>query len=334
MKTGQKLLTIALIILLGVMLGVFIYSKTGIKDFVEQKKNEKLDKDIVAKVADTTISEAESRVYLAAMRNQIESIYGEEVWDYKVDDDGTKYSELMKNGVLDKIIYVKLVCANAEGYGVTLTADDKLDVEEYVTDFFAGITEDTAKEYNLSKELVTKIYEENILAAKVYDKITLNYTVDANEENCRQGTYVITKINKFYLDTGGNKVYYSEEELSSIKSRANLAQSAMKGGDAYQVALNEGSMDEPRINCGIEYFPEEMREEVKALTDGQTGTVFENEESYIIVHCEEDYNEEATKKAIKQKIDADRDAYFNSLYTLWRDGAEIEIDKEKWEQIN
>ena len=108
----------------------------------------------------------------------------------------------------------------------------------------------------------------------------------------------------------------------------------MKGGDAYQVALNEGSMDEPRINCGIEYFPEEMREEVKALTDGQTSTVFENEESYIIVHCEEDYNEEATKESIKQKINADRDAYFNSLYTLWRDGAEIEIDKEKWEQIN
>lgn len=335
MNRTVKIVILVLIVILGVFLGVFIYRKTNIKDYVEQKRNERLENDVIAIVADRSVSEAEARVYLAAMKSQIESIYGDEVWNYTVDDEGTEYSELMKDSVLDKIIYIKLVCANAEEYGVTLTADDKLDVDKYVTEFFAGISEKTADEYDLTKDMVTKIYEENVLAAKVYDKITLNYTVDANEENCRQGQYVIFKINKF-TETDGKKEYLSEEELIQVKSRAEGACSAMKAGNPYQVASgnSDNAVDEPRVLCGKDYFPVEIADTVFTLKDGEITQVLEDEDFYYVVYCENDYDEQATKEAIQKKITDDRNAYFNSLYTKWRDSANIEVDEEKWSKID
>lgn len=322
-----------LIVILGVFLGIFIYKKTNIREFVENRRNEHLANDIVATVADRSITEAEARVYLAAMKSRIESIYGEEVWNYKVDDEGTAYSELMKNSVLDKMIYIKLVCANAEEYGVELTADDRLDVEKYVTDFFAGISEDTAEEYDLTRDMVTKIYEENVLAAKVYDKITLNYNVEANSENCRQARFVIAKIDKFTVDTEGNRVYYSEDELAELRNRLNGVYSAMKNGDAYQAALSSGSLEEPRVTCGKEYFPAEAAEAAFALTDGGLSDIIETDESFYIIYCEEDNDASATEEAIQTKIYTERKEYFNSLYTLWRDSASIELDEEKWDKI-
>lgn len=333
MKKSVRIITVVLIILLGVCLGIFIYKKTNIREYVENKRNEHLSNDVVATVADRSITEAEARVYLAAMQSRIESIYGEEVWDYKVDDEGTEYSELMRSSVLDKIIYIKLVCANAEEYGVELTADDRLDVEAYVTDFFAGISEDTAKEYDLTKEMVTKIYEENVLAAKVYDKITLNYTVEANSENCRQARFVIAKINKFSVDTEGNRVYYSEDELAELKNRVNGVYASMKNGDVYQTALSAGSLEEPRVTCGTDYFPTEAAEAAFALADGELSGIIETDESFYIIYCEEDNDVSATEEAIQTKIDTERKAYFNTLYTLWRDSASIEIDEEKWDKI-
>ncbi|MGN0164747.1 MAG: SurA N-terminal domain-containing protein [Lachnospiraceae bacterium] len=333
MKKSYSIIILVLIVILGTGLGIFIYKKTGLKDYVEQKKNERLENDIVATVADRTITETEAQIYLAAMKSQIESIYGEEVWSYKIDDEGTQYSEIMKQSVLDKMIYIKLVCANAEGYGVKLTADDRLDVDKYVTDFFGGISEETATKYDLTEEMVTKIYEENVLAAKVYDKITLNYNVDANSDNCRQGRFIVMKLNKYEM-VDGEKKYFSDEELLQISTRAEGICSAMKNGNAYQVAVSNGTLEEPRITCGQDYFSEEIREEVFALSEGELSPVLQDQDSFYVVYCEQDYDEKATEAAIQSKITEERNAYFTTLYTTWKDSANIKVDEEKWGKIN
>lgn len=333
MKKKFRIIVLILIVVLGSVLGVFIYKKTNIGSFVEKKKNESLEKNVVASVAERTVTEAEARVYIAAMSSQIESIYGDEVWSYVVDEEGTKYSDLMKDNVLEKIIYIKLVCANADQYGVELTADDKLDVDKYVTDFFAGISRETSEKYNLTKELVTKIYEENILASKVYDKITLNYEVDADSESCRQARFVILKLDKYHTDSKGDKVYYLEDEIIELRKRAEGFRSAMKGGNQYQIALNSGSLEEPRVTCGRDYFPEEVADKVFSLEDNMLGDVIESEDAFYVVYCEEDNDDKATEAAIEEKILSDRKVYFNSLYTLWRESVDVEIDYEKWDKI-
>lgn len=334
MKKGTAIIVIVLIIVLGVILGVFIYDRTNIRSFVETRRNEKLANDVIATVAGRNVSETEAIIYLAAMRSRIEAIYGEEVWSYKVDDEGTEYSELMKDSVLDKIIYIKLVCANAEEYGVELTADDKINIEEYVNDFFAGISEDTARKYDLTEDIVTKIYEENVLATKVYDRITLNYDVDANEENCRQARFIITKIDKYTTDADGNRVFYSEEDLDKIRNNANGVYQSMKGGNVYQAALGSGSLEEPRVTCGLSDLPVEVGESAFALTDGEMSEILEAEDAYYIFYCEEYNDSSATEAAIQNKITNERKAYFNTLYALWSESANIEIDEEKWDRIN
>ncbi len=334
MKKNFAAIIIALIAVLGVFLGIFIYDKTNIRQYVENRRNKKLENDVVASVAGKNITETEARVYLAAMRSKVEGIYGGEIWDYTVDDEGTKYSELMKKSVLDKLIYVKLVCANAKEYGVELDADDRIDIQGYTDNFFAGISQETAEEYMLTEEIVKKIFEENVLAAKVYDKITLNYDVDANEDNCRQARFVIAKIDKFTVDSDGNKTYYSEEELTAVKNTALGVRQSMRTGNAYQAAKASGSLEEPRVTCGTEDLPEDVREAAFALTDGALSEVLESKDAFYIFYCEEDNDADATANAIQDKITKDRNSYFNTLYALWSESASIEIDEDKWDEID
>ena len=190
MKKIIRILIPVLIIAVGFTAGILIYRKTGIKDMVEKNRAAENEKDVIATIGKRTFTTKEAKVYLTSVKNQTELIYGDEVWNYRITAADKSYKEMMKDNMLEKIKYIKVVCEHASEYDVTLSQEDMADVSAYVSDFFAGITESTATEYELTNELLTKIYSENILANKVYSKITLNHDTSANETNCRQADHI------------------------------------------------------------------------------------------------------------------------------------------------
>ena len=208
MKKVLKILLPLLIIAAGFTAGILIYRNTGIKDMVDKNRAEENESDVIATIGKKTLTIQEARVYLTSVKNQTEAIYGSEVWDYRPKDTDGDYKSMVKESMLQKIKYIKVVCEHAHEYAVTLTPEDMAEVSAYVSDFFAGITESTANEYGLNSELLTKIYGENIRAGKVYSKITLNHNSSANEENCRQAGFLCMCFKKYSMDEQNNPVYY------------------------------------------------------------------------------------------------------------------------------
>lgn len=334
MKKALKIIIPVLIIAAGIAVGLFLYRKTGIIDFVENKRTESTEKDVVLTISGKSLNEKEARAYLASMKNQVESIYGSEIWDYKLDEKGTNYAGMMKERMLDKIIFIKLVCANASGYGVELTADDRVDIDGYVNEFFANISEDTASEYDLTNELVTKIYSENMLAEKVYDKITLNYKTTANEDNCRQADFLRMVFSKTYINEDGETITYTGEDLENVKSRAQAAYTAAKDGDFKTVALAYNPEADAEVTCGLSDLPQGIGEKIMALGEGSISEVLEAPDAFYIYYCKKAKNEEATASAVQKRESEERDEYFMQLYEGWRDNADIVINTDKWENLN
>lgn len=324
---------IIMLIALGVVLGIFVFKKTKISDLVITKKNESLAEDVVAKVGKKNITKTELGAYYAAMKSEVESIYSDKVWDFKVSESGTSYQEVLKSSVLDKIIFIKLVCSFASEYGVELTPDDYITIEGYVNDFFASINKDVASEYNLTKEIVSNIYRENVLCKKVYDKITLNADTNANEENCRQADFIRIVLYKYEITPEGEKSYYNEEEVENIKKEASIYAAKSSANEFYNLARRVSQADDPRITCGVSDIEASISEAVFKLGKDEMTDILETDDAIYIYYCENDKNSDATIKAITEKTEKDRKMYFSTLYTKWKDSTTIEIDDEKVKSV-
>lgn len=334
MKRLIKIGLAALAVVLGIILGTFVYRNTDIQGFADKKRDEQLQNDTVIKIADMTVSKTEAVAYLEAMKDKIEGIYGTEVWNYRLDSEGTEFYDTMKQGVLDKLIYIKIICANADVYGVKLAAADELNIDEYVAGFFAGINEETAEEYNLTEAVVRRIYEENVLADKVYESITLSHEVNADEENCRQADFQVIEIDKFLLDGEGTKVYFEAEKLEEIKKKAGDAAAELSSGaDFKSVALVYSDNSQLEVTCGASELPLSIEEQVMSLKAGENSGVLETSESFLIYKCINEKNQEATEEAVEKAIKEGREEYFSSLFALWKEGTDIEINQKLWDSL-
>ncbi len=334
MKKSIKILIPILIIIVGFTAGIFLYRKTGIKDMVEKNRAEENDRDIIATFGNRTLTIQEAKVYLTSVKNQTELIYGREVWDYKAEGTDKNYKELMKSNMLEKIKYIKVVCEHAGEYDVTLSTEDMADVSAYVSDFFAGISESTANEYKLNTELLTKIYSENILANKVYSKITLNHDSGANETNCRQGDFLCMSFKKYKTDEDNNPVYLDENDLAELKKNAESAYNAAKNGDFRAVATAYCAGEEIELTAGKDELPAEIADSVMMLSVGETSSLLESRDAYYVFKCVNYKNEDATKTAVQKKINQEREDYFRSIYEGWYKKTDISIDTEKWDSVS
>ena len=314
----------------GIYAGLFVYKKAGISDLVISGKNDRLAADVVAKVGRKDISVTELKAYYAAMQNEVESIYSDKVWDFKVSENGTTYRDVLKSSVLEKIIFIKLVCSHADEYGVELTPDDNITIEEYVNDFFESISSDTAQRYNLTKEIVKGIYSDNVLCKKVYDKITLNAKSDADEDNCRQADLLRLVVYKYENTSEDGKNYYSDDELEIMRSNLKgYADKVTNANDFLMLAKRESEDDEVKITCGRESLDKSVAEKVMALKAGEMTGLLETDDGFYLYFCENPSNADATAKAVTEQTEKDRKMYFSSLYAKWKDNTSIEIDEEK-----
>ena len=333
----NKKLIIAIVLILiaaaGFGLGVYFYKNTGIADFVEKKRTESSESNVVASINDYNLTVDECRVYIAALTNQIESIYGNEIWNYKLDTEGTSYEEMMKKSLLEKLIYIKLVCSMADDVGVSLDSNDTVNINGYVADFFAGISEDTAENYGLTTDLITEIYKDNVLARKVYDSLTLNYDVNATTENCRQGDFIRIFIKKYRIKEDGEYIYYAGDELADVYDRAKAAREEAAAGNFADVAARYDESGQTEITLGADALTEETASVVMGLKEGEISEVLDTDDYYCIYYCVSSYNADATALRVQAATAEGRDEYFRNLYDEWYADADIRIDNDKWYEL-
>ena len=90
------------------------------------------------------------------------------------------------------------------------------------------LSEEQKKEYNISKELVENVYEDNLLATKVYEYLTLNVDTSTEETEVRHMVLRYIMLPKTYENKSGETVFYSDEEIAARKSRIEAVKAAIK----------------------------------------------------------------------------------------------------------
>ena len=64
----------------------------------------------VVRIGDIQVDYREAMLYLQSTKEEYEAMYGEEIWQYELAEDGSTLGEWVKDQTLEQIIYMKIIC--------------------------------------------------------------------------------------------------------------------------------------------------------------------------------------------------------------------------------
>ncbi len=291
---------------------------------------------VILSVNNQDVSFDELRIYLQSNKEEIESTYGTDIWTLEIDDEGTTYESMLKQAVLDEVIYLKLVCSQAESLGITLTEDELLDVDEYTAQFLSNFSSEAMEYYSVDKDIIRNIYKDNVLSNKVYESLTLNVDTNVSEEEARQRVFQYILVGKYGYDAEGNRFEYTQDQLEEAQSRAiKLHEEALTTNNFKDFALaNSDDQDEVEITVGKGDMMTQLEKVAFALKEGEISEVVDTDEGWFIFYCVEEMNQEATDAKKEEIISERQEEAFKEKYAAWDSSKEVSIDQELFDSIS
>lgn len=313
-------------------------TSNSIKTEAQETENAETDLsgEVVLSVGDTEVSYREVLLYMQSYKEEYESLYGEDIWSYTIDNEGNTFESLFKEQLLEEIKYLKTVCAQAQELEITLGEDELLDVDEYTADFMSSFTAEQLEHYKIDKEIVKKIYMDNVLANKIYESLTLNVDTDVSDEEARQMVLQYILVANHTYDEEGNRVEYNEEQLKQAKERADqLREQALTEENFYTLAsANTDDEDEIEITAGKGDMMTELEKVAFSMKQGEISNVIETDMGYFILYCVSELDREATD-AVKEELIAKRqEEAFDTRYTEWEKNTKTSLNDELWNSIS
>ncbi|MBO7631416.1 MAG: hypothetical protein J6S78_03705 [Lachnospiraceae bacterium] len=308
--------------------------KGGKKNGNDLPTSQGFTKDVLMRIDGHDVSYAEANIYLLSMREEVETLYGTGIWDFRFTRDGRTYSELMKDELLEKIIYIKLVGSMANEFDVALGADDVLNVNDYTKNFLNSITEETAKRYGITEELVRSIYTDNVLAKKVYETVTLNVDAKPDEKETQRSDFYYLFKTKVYTDNEGKSITVTGDALRELRGDMKiLLEQAIGAEDFYNFAKEHTDAPNIEMTIGRDSFSKDITDMLFALPEGSVSNVVETADGLYIFCCKKKINEAETQRAEEEAFARICKEYFEELYKKWRANSKVEINEALWDAM-
>lgn len=287
------------------------------------------------RIGDTQVDYREGMIYLNAVQEDYEQYYGNGIWDYVIDSEGTTLGSRIKEDVLEQIIYIKVVCQKADELGIVLTEEELQQVEEQTKGYMEKIQASSLLRQGVNMDIVRRIYADNLLARKTFEVTTLNVDTDIPDEEAVQHRFQSIAIRNFRIDSSGNKITYEGAELEELIARVDtLWQQAKTTEDFYTLAYantEDSSMLE--FTGGEGDFPDSYEEAIMALREGELSQIIETDDYYYIFYCVSEFDVDATYEKKEEIISMRQEEDFQKKFEEWKQVIRIEINEEVWEKL-
>lgn len=294
--------------------------------------------ELVAMVGDIKVYYNEAMVYLKSAQDNYESIYGKGVWDVDIYGDGRSFEQVIKEEVIKQITELKVICDKAKDYELELDEDGLASSINYAVEHFEGMSDKDIDKYLITRQLLERIYADNLLAEKMFETLTINVDTNVSEMDARQITVQHILIYSTELDDAGNRIPMSleDKEAAYIKATA-LLEKAKTTEDFYTLAQENSQAEDIEFTFGRGKGPAEYNSsfELAAFTlkTGETSELISTDYGWHILYCVTDYDEGATTRVKEDIIEERRNNMFASLYEEWSVDYDVVVNSEIWNSI-
>lgn len=289
-------------------------------------KQQEEEVTVVYEFGKQDITYGEFYIYAKTIEEDYQKAYGNGIWTLEITTDaGTStVREVTIQDLIADINRVKVLVSKAEDLNMTLSDSEKAEAENIAAAFYKGLTEDDLEETEITKELVVKVIEENMIAEKVYNQIIAEYDFEISEEEARMTTFYDIVFECYSVKKDGTVKEYTDEKKATQLEKANEALSALAQEEdvTYDMIVDKYDLQyAASYTMGktemIEEYGESVAEKILELTDGEVSTVIESDYGYHIFKMIKENDKDLTKKNKEAIITEKQKEYFNGVYEEW-----------------
>ncbi|MCM1181841.1 MAG: peptidylprolyl isomerase [Roseburia sp.] len=276
---------------------------------------------------------AEIMVYMTNMKNQYEEAYGKEIWASAYN--GETLEENIKNTVLARIARIKAMNLLAQEQGVSLSQEELRKTAEAAKIYFDSLNETERTLMGVDEALITRMYEEYALAAKVYEYLIADINPEISDDEARTITVQHILIKTYSLNENNEAVPYSEMDRRGAYQRALEAYRRACNGEEFTSLIAEYSEDETgTYSFGKGSVETVLEEAAFNLGTGEISGIVETEQGYHIIKCISTFDREETDRNKMKIVEQRRKEVFNEEYSSFVEGLTRNIDQQLWESVS
>lgn len=274
------------------------------------------DDSVAVSIGKTTVSYAEYRAYDYFMKNQFESVLGQDVWNYKLDGDGRTVGQDATSDVLRLIIQVKVINRAAADQKVVLAADEKEAADNSASKYCESLSDEVKKEKGINAVLVSSIFEENKLAEKMYNIVIGKAKVKLSNEQCQAA-----RVQLIFLRA-------DKDNRETVKKTADeLRVQAEKENSFYSFAKEHTGAEQVESLVGRQDARAKLAEAVLKLKQGSISEVIEETDGYYIAYCVEEDSKDIRTEYKNQVVEERQNEAFAMAYSGWAAGYEVKASR-------
>ena len=289
-------------------------------------KQEEEEATVVYEFGKQDITYGEFYIYAKTVEEDYQKAYGNGIWTLELTTDaGTStVKDVTIADLIEDINRVKVLVNQAEDMNISLNDSEKAEAENTAAAFYKGLTEADCKETEITKELVVKVIEENMIAEKVYNQIIAEYDFEISEEEARMTTFYDIVFECYSVKKDGTVKEYTDEKKATQLEKANEALSSLAQDEdvSYDMIVDKYDLQyAASYTMGktemIEEYGESVAEKILELSDGGVSTVIESDYGYHIFKMIKGNDQDLTKKNKEAIIAQKQKEYFNGVYEEW-----------------
>lgn len=275
------------------------------------------DDSVVIAVGKTTVSYKEYKVYYHFMKTQYEDILTEDVWTYKADGASKSIGQEAVEDVVRLIIQVQVINRVAQEQGVELAADEKEEASHNASQYYSNLGEDQKGEGKIELAALTKIFEQNKLAEKMYNIVLGGVNINVTKEQARAA-----RVQLIYLSA-------TDSNREEIRQRATqlAAEAKKQKGSFYKLAKQNTQADEVESLVGQMDARPNLTAAVLGMKKGAVSDVIQESDGFYIAYCVEAVNDSLNEEYKTQVIEERQTKAFQDEYAVWSEKFSARVSK-------
>lgn len=291
--------------------------------------------DEIMRINDISCYMPEMMLYLTNVKNQYESIYGEELWEKDLGDE--TLSERIKEMVLAKVAQVKVMNLMAADYGISLTDEEAEKVARAAEEYYSSLNDKEIELTGATLETVNRIYMEYLLAEKVYDYTIQDINPEISDDEARRITVQQILIRVYGYDSNGNRVDYTDKGREEAKELAyeirDRATGTEEPEDFESLATEYNEDDAITVTFGRGEKESAYEEAAFDLDTDEISDVIETEKGYYVLKCISVNNVEETQENKVTILQERRDEAFEERYDAYVLTIRKNLNRELYDSI-
>lgn len=283
----------------------------------------------VFRVGGARADEREWLLYLVNIANGYENVYGEELLNLQ-DSDADSMLDKCKELAMAQLSRIKAMKLLASKQKITLTEEEKQAAEDAANKYFATLSEEERKELDIKKsDVIVDIYEEKLLADKLYAFFIKDVNPEISDDEARIITVQHVLLKTYTTDAYGNKHMLADKELARVYKMAEEVHRLAVEGESFDALISKYSEDiKGTYAFGKGEMDPAFEEAAFSLATNEIAPVVTTSHGYHIIKCISTLDREATDLNKQKLLMARKQEVFGDTYNEFVSKLDTQVNEK------